>query len=219
MNFSSKFLENVHSEWLTALQSVIPKIEEIESSLQGTTFNPAPEYVFRALRYPLQQTRVVIFGQDPYPNRQHAMGLAFSVPESVRPLPRTLANIFRELHEDLGVEIPASGDLSPWSARGVLLLNRILTTQAGTSASHANLGWESVTNEIARVLGEREVIAIFWGNYAKQLLGYFNPQLSIQSVHPSPLSASRGFFGSRPFSRTNQLLARQSRPAIDWSLT
>ena len=219
MTFTSVFMQDVHPEWLAVLKDVAPKIEEIENSLRGTSFNPAPENVFRALRYPLHQTRVVIFGQDPYPNRQHAMGLAFSVPESIRPLPGSLANIFRELHEDIGVEIPASGDLSPWSTRGVLLLNRILTTQAGMSAGHANLGWEIVTNEIASVLGERKVIAIFWGNYAKQLQRYFSPSLSVQSVHPSPLSANRGFFGSKPFSKTNQLLAEQSQQTIDWSLT
>lgn len=219
MTFTGVFMKDIHPEWLEVLKEVTPKIEEIESSLRGTLFNPAPENVFRALRYPLHHARVVIFGQDPYPNREHAMGLAFSVPESVRPLPRTLVNIFRELHEDLGVEIPSSGDLSPWSAQGVLLLNRILTAPQGLSAGHANFGWESVTNEIARVLGERKVIAIFWGNYAKQLQEYFSPRFSIRSVHPSPLSVSRGFFGSKPFSQTNQLLAEQSRQAIDWSLT
>ncbi|MDP1711332.1 MAG: uracil-DNA glycosylase [Candidatus Nanopelagicaceae bacterium] len=219
MTLTSGFLRDVHPEWLTAIKDVVPKIEEIESSLQGSSFNPAPENVFRALRNPLRQSRVVIFGQDPYPNREHAMGLAFSVPGSIRPLPRTLVNIFRELHEDIGVEIPSHGDLSPWSAQGVLLLNRILTAPQGKSAGHSNLGWEIVTNEIARVLGERKVVAIFWGNYAKQLQNYFAPRLSLQSVHPSPLSASRGFFGSKPFSKTNQLLAEQSQPAIDWSLT
>ncbi|HUW87790.1 MAG TPA: uracil-DNA glycosylase [Candidatus Paceibacterota bacterium] len=212
-------MQDIHPDWRMVIKDVVPKIEEIENSLRGTSFNPAPENVFRALRNPLHQTRVVIFGQDPYPNREHAMGLAFSVPGSISPIPRTLANIFRELHEDVGVEIPPSGDLSAWSSRGVLLLNRILTAPQGRSAGHANLGWERVTNEIARVLGERKVVAIFWGNYAKQLQGYFSPRLSIQSVHPSPLSASRGFFGSKPFSKTNQLLAEQSQQVIDWSLT
>ena len=215
---SGIFLKDVHPEWLEALKEVRPKIEEIESSLQGKLFNPAPENVFRALRFPLHQVRVVIFGQDPYPNPNHAMGLAFSVPSTVSPLPRTLLNIFRELHNDTGVAIPSRGDLSPWSGRGVLLLNRILTTPQGESAGHANLGWESITNEIARILGEEQIVGIFWGNYAKELQRYFSPELSICSVHPSPLSASRGFFGSKPFSKTNQLLARHSKQAIDWSL-
>lgn len=219
MKFSGVFTKDVHPEWLDALETVLPKIAEIESSLRDTSFNPAPENVFRALRYPLHQTRVVIFGQDPYPNGEHAMGLAFSVPRTIRPLPRTLQNIFKELHDDTGVEIPTNGDLSLWSSRGVLLLNRILTVPQGESAGHADLGWEIVTNEIARVLGERQVVGIFWGNYAKELRGYFSPKLSIQSVHPSPLSAHRGFFGSKPFSKTNQLLAGQSQEAIDWSLT
>ncbi len=212
------FLKDVHPEWIEALEDVIPRIEEIENLLDGKLFNPAPENVFRALRFPLNQTRVVIFGQDPYPNPNHAMGLAFSVPPTVRPLPGSLVNIFRELHDDIGVEIPPNGDLSPWSARGVLLLNRILTAPQGESAGHSNLGWESITNEIARILGERDVVGIFWGNYAKQLLNYFSRENSIQSVHPSPLSANRGFFGSKPFSKTNQLLALRSKQAIDWSL-
>ena len=212
------FLKDVHSEWIEALEGVRPKIEEIENSLQGKPFNPAPENVFRALRSPLHQARVVIFGQDPYPNPNHAMGLAFSVPSTVSPLPRTLLNIFRELHDDTGVEIPRKGDLSPWSSRGVLLLNRILTTPQGESAGHTYLGWESITNEIARILGERQIVGIFWGNYAKELQKYFSPGLSIHSVHPSPLSASRGFFGSKPFSKTNQLLALNAEQAIDWSL-
>lgn len=212
------FLRDVHPEWIEALEGVRPRIEEIENLLYGKLFNPTPENVFRALRFPLNHTRTVIFGQDPYPNPNHAMGLAFSIPPTVRPLPRTLVNIFRELHDDIGVEIPSSGDLSPWSARGVLLLNRILTTPQRVSAGHSNLGWESITNEIARILGERDVVGIFWGNYAKQLLRYFSPENSIQSVHPSPLSADGGFFGSKPFSKTNQLLALHSKPAIDWSL-
>lgn len=213
-----QFMKDVDPDWIKLLVNLIPKIEEIEESLQGQSFNPAPENVLRALRHPLGHTRVVIFGQDPYPNRDHAMGLAFSVPSSVRPLPRTLVNIFRELHDDIGVGIPTSGDLTPWSDQGVLLLNRILTTPQGKSAGHSNAGWESVTNEIARILGERKVVAIFWGNYAKELQKYFRPELSLSSAHPSPLSANRGFFGSRPFSKTNQLLANESLQAIDWSL-
>ena len=219
MTPTSVFLQGIHPEWLAVLKDVLSKIEEIENSLRGSPVNPAPENVLRALRYPLDQTRAVVFGQDPYPSHEHAMGLAFSVPAYIFPLPRTLQNIFQELHEDVGVDIPTSGDLSPWSAQGVLLLNRILTTQTGTSASHANLGWEDVTNKIADVLGKRKVIPIFWGNYAKQLQKYFPPDLWIESAHPSPLSAHRGFFGSKPFSKTNQLLTEQSRQAIDWSLT
>ena len=212
-------MKDVHPEWIEALDSLKPRIDAIEISLEGKLFNPAPENVFRALRYPINQVRVAIFGQDPYPDRRHAMGLAFSIPKGVRPLPRTLKNIFRELHDDLGIETPIGGDLSTWSERGVLLLNRILTAPQNESAGHANLGWESITDEIARIVGEREVVGIFWGKYAKELMKYFPAELTISSVHPSPLSASRGFFGSKPFSKTNQLLAQLSKQPIDWSLT
>lgn len=213
------FMKDVHPEWIKALDSFKPRIDEIESLLEGKLFNPAPENVLRALRYPINQVRVAIFGQDPYPDPTHAMGLAFSIPQGVRPLPRSLKNIFCELHDDLGIEMPLSGDLSTWSERGVLLLNRILTAPQKESAGHVNLGWESITDEIARILGERQVVGIFWGNYAKELMKYFPAELTISSVHPSPLSASRGFFGSKPFSKTNQLLAQLSKQPIDWSLT
>lgn len=213
------FMKGVHPEWIEALDSLGPRIDAIEFSLEGKLFNPAPENVFRALRYPISQVRVAIFGQDPYPNRAHAMGLAFSIPQDAKPLPRTLKNIFRELQDDLGIDIPVSGDLSTWSARGVLLLNRVLTAPPKESAGHLNLGWESITDEIARIVGERDVVGIFWGKYAKELMKYFPSDLTISSVHPSPLSANRGFFGSKPFSKTNQLLAQRSRQPIDWSLT
>jgi len=214
-----KILEGVHPEWIQALENVLSEIERIETTLEGTAFNPAPENIFKALHRPLSQVSVVIFGQDPYPTPSHAMGLAFSVPENIAPLPKTLANIFRELHDDIGCDIPSSGDLTPWADQGVALVNRILTVPQGKSGGHVKLNWQVVTNEIARVLGEREVVAILWGNYAQQLDPYFKTESIISSAHPSPLSAYRGFFGSKPFSRTNQLLVRKSRRAIDWSLT
>ncbi len=213
------FLDAVHPEWREALKEAGPKIEEIENSLSGKKFNPVPENVFRAFQYPLSETRVVIFGQDPYPTSSHAMGLAFSVPKAVRPLPQSLINIFHELHDDIGCEIPASGDLTPWADQGVALINRILTVPPGQSGGHSTLGWQGITDEVARILGKRDVIAILWGNYAYQLAPYFDAGSVISSPHPSPLSAHRGFFGSKPFSKTNQLLANKSRRVIDWSLT
>lgn len=213
-----KILEGVHAEWIEALTDVMDEIERIESSLHGLRFNPAPENIFKALHNPLSQISVVIFGQDPYPSPQHAMGLAFSVPTDVRPIPKTLANIFRELHDDIGCAIPVSGDLTPWVEQGVALINRMLTTPQGQSAGHANLNWQRITNEIARVLGEHQTVAILWGKYAQELSPYFADDLIVSSPHPSPLSAYRGFFGSKPFSKTNQLLANTSRRAIDWSL-
>ena len=212
-------LQGVHAEWLTALENVRTEIERIEKSLEGHAYNPAPENIFKALQKPLSEVSVVIFGQDPYPTPSHAMGLAFSVPKNVTPIPKTLANIFQELHDDIGCKIPLNGDLTPWTDQGVALINRILTVPQGQSGGHANLGWQVVTNEIAKILGGRDVVAILWGNYAQELAPYFNADLVISSPHPSPLSAYRGFFGSRPFSKTNQLLATKSRRVIDWSLT
>jgi uracil-DNA glycosylase len=211
-------LEGVHPEWIDALREVHGEIRRIENSLQGHEFNPAPENIFKALRNPLSLTSAVIFGQDPYPTPTHAMGLAFSVPVGVKPIPKTLTNIFRELQDDIGCGNPSSGDLTAWADQGVALVNRILTTPQGQSAGHLNLNWQIVTNEIARVLGDREIVAILWGRYAQELSPYFSKTLVISSSHPSPLSAYRGFFGSKPFSRTNQLLASVSRRAIDWSL-
>lgn len=211
-------LEGVHPEWIDALEKVRGDIAKIENALQGHAYNPAPEDIFKALRNPPSETKVVIFGQDPYPKHEHAMGLAFSVPVDVKPIPKTLVNIFRELQDDIGCEIPSSGDLTPWVNQGVALVNRMLTTPQGQSAGHSNLNWQVITNEIARILGERKVIAILWGRHAQELSPFFANDLIISSAHPSPLSAYRGFFGSKPFSKTNQLLARNSKRAIDWSL-
>lgn len=211
-------VEGIHPEWQVALRNVHDDIKKIEETLEGHAFNPAPEDVFKALRSPISQTSVVIFGQDPYPNPHHAMGLAFSVPREVRPIPKTLANIFRELQDDIGCDIPSSGDLTAWADQGVALVNRMLTTPQGQSAGHIRINWQVITNEIARVLGERGTIAVLWGKHAQELTPYFQKGLVISSAHPSPLSAHRGFFGSRPFSKTNQLLASSARQAIDWSL-
>lgn len=213
-----KILEGVHPEWLEALENVLEEIEIIENSLKCLTFNPAPENIFRVLHKPLSELSVVIFGQDPYPTPTHAMGLAFSVPKNVTPIPKTLVNIFRELQDDIGCDMPLSGDLTPWAEQGIALVNRILTVPQGQSGGHVKLGWQTITNEVAKILGERDAVAILWGSYAQELVPYFDKDLTISSPHPSPLSAYRGFFGSKPFSKTNQLLANKSKRAIDWSL-
>lgn len=212
-------LDEVHPEWIAALGNVLGEVERIQDSLKGHDFNPARENIFRAFQTPLSSIKVVIFGQDPYPTSTHAMGLAFSVPRDVRPIPKTLGNIFRELHDDIGCDIPSSGDLTPWSHQGVALINRMLTVPRQGSAGHAMLGWQVITDEVASILGERKVIPILWGKYAQELTRYFDSDYIISSAHPSPLSAYRGFFGSKPFSRTNQLLVRKSERVIDWSLT
>lgn len=177
----------------------------------------APEFpnIFRSLSRSIESTHAVIFGQDPYPTRGHAHGLAFSVDQSVTRLPPSLQNIFTELSTDCGVT-RKSGDLSDWFDQGVLLINRVLTTQTGTSLAHENFGWQEVTNAVAEALGKHDVVAILWGNSAGELSGYFRPEWRIESVHPSPLSAYRGFFGSKPFSRCNEILTAHQKRPIKW---
>jgi uracil-DNA glycosylase len=211
-------IESVHQEWIEGLGDVIGDIEKIEARLVGISYNPARVHIFRSLQKPISEISVVIFGQDPYPTPAHAMGLAFSVPRDVTPIPKTLINIFRELRSDIGCPIPNSGDLTHWSEEGVALINRILTVPVGNSGGHAKIGWQTVTNKIAKILGDRGVIPILWGKYAQELESHFAPETIIASVHPSPLSAHRGFFGSKPFSKANQLLVAHSKRAIDWSL-
>jgi uracil-DNA glycosylase len=178
--------------------------------------------VLRAFSFPFEAVRVLIVGQDPYPTPGHAVGLSFSVAPDVRPLPRSLANIFNEYRADLGYPQPANGDLSPWAQRGVMLLNRVLTVRPGTPASHRGKGWEAVTECAIRALVAREqpMVAILWGRDAATLRPIFGGEncVSIESAHPSPLSASRGFFGSRPFSRANELLAGMGAEPVDWRL-
>jgi uracil-DNA glycosylase len=206
----------VHDSWLRLLDPVAPEIEKILKEIADEDIAPRREEIFRAFDIDLEEVRVVIFGQDPYPTKGNAMGLAFSVPETVTPIPSSLRNIFQELESDLGCEKPASGDLTAWESSGVLLLNRVLTTRVGETAAHSDLGWQHITNHIARELGTRGVIAILWGKSAQELSGNFRNYIS--SAHPSPLSAYRGFFGSQPFSRANELLVAQGKEPIDWSI-
>lgn len=174
---------------------------------------PERSDVFRALQIARDKVRVVIVGQDPYPTPGHAHGLAFSVPASVRPLPKSLANIFAEMQSDLGAR-PAHGDLTAWVAQGVLLLNRVLTVRAGQPGSHRGRGWETFTEAVLRAT--RPSVALLWGNDAQTAKGFFEGAEIIANAHPSPLSAHRGFFGSRPFSRTNQILLAKGEQPIRW---
>ena len=206
----------VHDSWLRLLDPVAPEIEIILKKITNEDIAPRREEIFRAFDIDLEKVRVVIFGQDPYPTKGNAMGLAFSVPENVTPIPSSLRNIFQELEIDLGFEKPANGDLTAWERSGVLLLNRVLTTRVGETGAHLDLGWQHITNHIARELGARGVIAILWGKSAQELSGNFIKHIS--SAHPSPLSAYRGFFGSQPFSRANELLVAQGEEPIDWRL-
>jgi uracil-DNA glycosylase len=186
----------------------------------GHAYLPAGENVLRAFTRPFDAVRVLIVGQDPYPTPGHAVGLSFSVAPNVRPLPRSLQNIFRELREDIGGDPPASGDLSLWADRGVLLLNRVLTVRPGAPASHRGKGWEIVTDQAIRALVARDepLVAILWGKDAQTLTPLLGSTPIVASVHPSPMSADRGFFGSRPFSKVNALLAKGRADPIDWSL-
>lgn len=211
-----ELFEYLHSDWQSALESLHPNFRAIDRALAGEDITPTYSNVMRALTTSIESTRVVIIGQDPYPTPGLAQGLAFSVGKSVSPIPASLRNIFKELQSDCGVAIPSSGDLSHWSDQGVLLLNRILTTRQGESLAHINLGWQIITDEVARILGARSVIAILWGKMAQELSLHFEKELIIASVHPSPLSAYRGFFGSKPFSTVNAILTSRGQSAIRW---
>jgi len=215
----------VGSGWETALAPVADDIARLGDFLRaelaaGRGYLPAGPDVFRAFQTPLDSVRVLIVGQDPYPTPGHAMGLSFSVHPDVKPIPRSLANIFRELVDDVGVARPANGDLRPWSQRGVMLLNRVLTVEPGRPGSHRGKGWEAVTAAAigALVARDRPLVAILWGRQAQELVPLLGDTPLIRSAHPSPMSADRGFFQSRPFSQANDLLTRLGADPIDWSL-
>jgi uracil-DNA glycosylase len=207
--------DQLHADWQIALRQHQPSIDEIDLFIQDKEISPNYELVFRALSTPIENTRVVIFGQDPYPTKGHAHGLAFSVDSGVSPLPASLRNIFKELESDLKIT-RSTGDLSDWSNQGVMLINRILTTQTGVSLAHENLGWQKITETVAQVLGQRGVVAVLWGGTAQGLKKFFQDENVISSVHPSPLSAYRGFFGSKPFSRVNEKLLARGEVPITW---
>lgn len=216
--------------WESALAATDPglgeALERIADTLAaeskaGRPWLPAPDRVLRALEQPLDAVRVLIVGQDPYPTPAHPVGLAFAADRAVRPLPKSLANISRELVDDVGAAPLAHPDLSAWAERGVLLLNRVLTVEEGRSGSHRGLGWQRVTDAILRVLAARggPLVAIMWGRDAQLVRGLLGDVPVIESAHPSPLSAHRGFFGSRPFSRADALLIAQGADPIRWDIS
>jgi len=248
----------IDPDWATALEPVAGRIAAMGDFLrqeiaEGRRYLPAGENVLRAFKQPFGAVRVLIMGQDPYPTPGHAVGLSFSVPPTLRRLPPSLLNIFREYSEDLGYPRPSTGDLVPWSERGVLLLNRVLTVRPGQPGSHRGLGWEEVTDQAIRALAARPgpdgrpgvgagrgrarsagagqaergggnstarapLVAILWGRDARNLAPLLDGVPLIESAHPSPNSADRGFFGSRPFSRANKLLEEQGAAPVDWKL-
>lgn len=215
----------VDPEWADALAPVADDIAALGDRLRaetaaGRAYLPAGDRVLRAFQRPLSKVKVLIVGQDPYPTPGHPIGLSFAVDGHVRPLPRSLTNIYRELAADLDIAPAAHGDLSAWSDQGVLLLNRVLTVAPGAPASHRGWGWEQVTEHAIRTLVARDqpLVAILWGRDAATLRPMLGDTAIIESPHPSPLSASRGFFGSRPFSRANTLLSQLGVAPIDWRL-
>ncbi|MEV6735129.1 MULTISPECIES: uracil-DNA glycosylase [unclassified Streptomyces] len=217
--------EIVEPGWARALEPVAAQIAVMGDFLRaevaaGRTYLPAGANVLRAFQQPFDEVKVLIVGQDPYPTPGHAMGLSFSVAPDVSPWPPSLDNIFRELYADLGVPRPANGDLTPWTRQGVLLLNRALTTAPRKTGGHRGKGWEAVTEQAIRALAARgkPLVSVLWGRDARNLRPLLGELPAVESVHPSPMSAANGFFGSRPFSRTNDLLVRQGAQPVDWRL-
>ncbi|MEV0278004.1 uracil-DNA glycosylase [Streptomyces sp. NPDC050610] len=215
--------EIVEPGWAKALEPVAGRITAMGDFLRseiaaGRTYLPAGAHVLRAFQQPFDDVRVLIVGQDPYPTPGHAVGLSFSVAPEVRPLPGSLENIYREMHTDLGLPRPSNGDLTPWTQQGVLLLNRALTTAPRKPAAHRGKGWEEVTEQAIKALVARggPMVAILWGRDARNLRPLLGQVPSVESAHPSPMSADRGFFGSRPFSRANDLLVRQGAAPVNW---
>lgn len=215
--------ELVDPGWAEALAPAAAQVADLGDFLRsevaaGRGYLPAGRNVLRAFTYPLADVRVLIVGQDPYPTPEHSIGLAFAVERSVQPVPRSLQNIYRELHDDLGITVPSHGDLTGWAEQGVMLLNRVLTVRPGFSGSHRGKGWEAITELAIRALVERggPLVAVLWGRDAAALGPLLGATPVVKSVHPSPLSARNGFFGSRPFSRANELLAQQGAPPVDW---
>jgi uracil-DNA glycosylase len=217
--------EIIDPGWADALGPVAGRIRAMGDFLRaeiaaGRSYLPAGDAILRAFQQPFGDVRVLIVGQDPYPAPGHPVGLSFSVPPGVRRLPGSLVNIFREYGDDLGYPAPSSGDLSPWTGRGVLLLNRVLTVAPRQPGSHRGKGWEEVTEQAIRALAAREapLVAILWGRDARTLVPLLDGTGCIESAHPSPYSAGNGFFGSRPFTRANRLLEQQGAEPVDWKL-
>ena len=216
----------VHESWVPHLADQRDTLASLGEFLRAESqakraWAPAGSNILRALTQPLDDVRVLIVGQDPYPTPGHAVGLSFSVAPEVRPIPRSLANIYKELTVDLGVKAPSNGDLTPWTKQGVLLLNRVLTVQLGEPGSHRGKGWEEFTAAAIRAIADRPdqpVVAILWGKDAQSAADLLDDAPVIASAHPSPMSADRGFFGSRPFSRANELLEELGADPIDWAL-
>jgi uracil-DNA glycosylase len=214
-------------DWAKAMEVVEVEIHKMGDFLRNEAkekryYLPFPKNIFNAFYVPLNDVKVLIVGQDPYPNMNHPIGLAFAVNKNVKPLPPSLVNIYKELKNDLGINNYEHGDLTNWTKQGVMLLNRVLTVRVGIPNSHKNKGWEKITETAIKILNNRDkpLVAILWGNNARTLKNIFtNPKIKIiESAHPSPLSAQYGFFGSEPFSKTNNFLLNNNLDPIDWHI-
>jgi uracil-DNA glycosylase len=212
------FREQLHPSWREVLDSELDLLDEIEERVSRENFLPSAGLVMRALSDDFALSKVLILGQDPYPNPTHPVGLAFAIPAELSKFPPTLKNIFKELSSDLQIPSPVSGDLTPWSDQGVVLLNRSLTCRTGESNSHVNAGWREFTDSCVQKLARAGRVGILWGANAQELSRHFSDDKLITSAHPSPLSAYRGFFGSKPFSRANQLLLDSGIDPVNWRL-
>lgn len=217
--------QTISPDWAHALAPVEERIHSLGDFLRGEVesgrgYLPAGDQVLRAFTRPLAEVRVLVVGQDPYPTPGHPIGLSFAVDREVRPLPRSLKNIYAELESDLEIAAPSHGDLTAWLDQGVLLLNRVLTVTPGAPASHRRQGWEEVTELAIRALVDRggPLVAVLWGRDAQSLIPMLGEVPHVASAHPSPLSARRGFFDSKPFSRVNELLVQQGGTPIDWRI-
>ena len=218
-------------DWAAALAGVEEDLRTVLRFLAanvaaGHQVLPSPSNVLRAFRQPLADVRVLIVGQDPYPTPGHAVGLSFAVAPGTRPIPRSLANIYKELEADLGFPARVHGDLTAWTEQGVLLLNRVMSVRAGAAGSHRGKGWEEITTAAVTAVAGRQradgrrspLVAVLWGKDAESVRPLLSGAAVVSSAHPSPLSASRGFFGSRPFSQANALLKEQGSPGVTWEL-
>lgn len=218
-------------DWAVALEAVEPELRSVLTFLAaevaaGHKVLPSPSNVLRAFRQPLAEVQVLVVGQDPYPTPGHAIGLSFAVDPRTRPIPRSLANIYRELESDLGIPARVHGDLSAWANQGVLLLNRVMSVRAGAAGSHRGKGWEAITTAAVTAVvtrrtadgGTPPLVAVLWGKDAESVRPLLDGAAVVSSAHPSPLSASRGFFGSRPFSTINEMLREQGSAGVTWEL-
>lgn len=211
-------LDQIDPSWLGTLQPFSAQLERINKRISQEEIAPAFENVYRVFNFPISHYRAVIVGQDPYPTRGYANGLAFSVNVKVSKWPASLRNIFSEYVTDTGFESPTTGDLSSWANNGVALINSALTLNLSDKRAHLNIGWSAITQAAVSALAQKNAVAILWGSHAQKIGNEFESERKIQSVHPSPLSAYRGFFGSKPFSKCNELLIQSGQLPIDWRL-